>query len=125
MSDSPETPCLTLRELLEIVSVCDAHYDDSAPPRYRDDPMANRWRRVTKVCEESGEVWKALSDWTGENPRKGVCGTREETLAELADCISAGMCGIQSVTKDAAETWAIVSAAFLKARRRVAENATQ
>jgi hypothetical protein len=125
ISDGPETTpaFLTRGELLEIVEVCDAHYDDAAPAIYRDNPLANMWRRVTKACEESGEIWKAMSRLTGENPRLGACGTQEELLGELADAISAAMCGIQSVTKNTDETWAYVSAAFLKARRRVAEQA--
>jgi hypothetical protein len=114
---------LTRGELLEITEVVDAHLDAAAPPEYRDNPLANRWRRVTKVCEESGEVWRALSGLTGENPRKGVCAAEEDLLGEMGDAVSALVCGIQSVTKNTDKTWAVVSAAFLKARGRVAERA--
>jgi NTP pyrophosphatase (non-canonical NTP hydrolase) len=114
---------LTLDELLETVTVVDANIDASAAPAYRAQPLAADWARVTKVCEEAGEVWRALSKWTGENPRKGVCGTRDDLLGELGDTVSAAMCAIQHLTKDTAETWAVVSAALIKARQRIAEYA--
>jgi NTP pyrophosphatase (non-canonical NTP hydrolase) len=99
----------------------DAHIDAATGQPYREQPLALTWARVTKVCEESGEVWRALSKMTGENPRKGICGTEDELLGELGDTASAAICAIQHLTKDTAETWAIVSAALIKARRRVAE----
>lgn len=113
---------LTLAELLEAVEIVDAHIDSATAPEYRAQPLAADWARVTKVCEEAGEVWKALSKLTGENPRKGVCGTRDELLGELGDTASAAICAIQHLTKDAGETWAVVSAALLKARQRVGEH---
>jgi hypothetical protein len=33
--------------------------DSEQHPDYKAQPLANTWRRVTKVCEESGEVWRA------------------------------------------------------------------
>ena len=114
---------LTLDELLEAVEIVDAHIDAATAPAYRQQPLALTWARVTKVCEESGEVWRALSKMTGENPRKGVCGTEAELLGELGDTASAAICAIQHLTKDTAETWGIVSAALVKARRRVGEQA--
>lgn len=114
---------MTLCELLEAVEIVDAHIDSATGPEYREQPLAADWARVTKVCEEAGEVWKALSKLTGENPRKGVCGTRDELLAELGDTASAAICAIQHLTKDTDETWLVVSAALLKARLRVSEHA--
>jgi NTP pyrophosphatase (non-canonical NTP hydrolase) len=114
---------LTVDELLEAVEIVDAHLDSATSPDYLAQPLARRWARVTKVCEEAGEVWKALSKLTGENPRKGVCGTEAELLGELGDTASAAICAIQHLTKDTDATWAVVSAALLKARRRVAEHA--
>jgi hypothetical protein len=113
---------LTLDELLEAVELVDANLDANTSPDYLAQPLARRWARVTKVCEEAGEVWKALSRWTGENFRKGVCGTEDEVLGELADTASAAICAIQHITKDTSATWAVVSAALIKARARVAEH---
>jgi NTP pyrophosphatase (non-canonical NTP hydrolase) len=110
---------LTVTELLEAVEFVNASIDASAAPAYQAQPLAQRWARVTKVCEESGEVWRAFSKLTGENPRKGVCGTWEELLGELGDCVSAALCAIQHETQDTKATWAIVSAALLKAANRV------
>jgi hypothetical protein len=114
----------TLGELLESVEMVDAHLDSAAHPDYVAQPLAQDWARGTKVCEEAGEAWKALSKWTGENPRKGVCGTRDELLEELGDTVSAAMCAIQHFTKDTDATWAVVSAALLKARYRATRHAT-
>lgn len=116
-------PRLTLGELLEAVEIVDAHIDAATAPAYREQPLALTWARVTKVCEESGEVWRALSKMTGENPRKGICGTEDELLAELGDTASAAICAIQHRTKDTVATWAVVSAALIKARERVHESA--
>jgi hypothetical protein len=112
------TPSLTLAEILQAVEVVDAWLDSVLSPDYQAQPLAHDWARVTKVCEEAGEVWKALSKETGENPRKGVCGTEAETLGELADTASAAICAIQHRTKDTAATWAAVSAALIKSRAR-------
>lgn len=112
---------VALLSLLEDVEIVDAHIDAATAPDYRAQPLALHWARVTKVCEEAGEVWAALSKWTGENPRKGACGTREDLLGELGDTVSAALCAIQHLTKDKAETWAVVSTALAKARRRVDE----
>lgn len=112
---------LTLAELLEAVEMVDAHIDAATAEEYRAQPLAADWARVTKVCEEAGEVWAALSKLTGENPRKGVCGTRGELLGELGDTAMAAICAIQHLTKNTDETWAVFSAALLKARGRVSD----
>jgi hypothetical protein len=110
---------LTLEDMLGIVELVDAHLDSKASPEYQAQPLAQDWARITKVCEEAGEVWKEMSRFTGENYRKGRCGSEEELLGELADTVSAGICAIQHVTKDKARTWAVVAAALLKAQGRV------
>ena len=119
------TDHLTLDELLEAVELVDAHLDSAVSPEYVAQPLAHRWARVTKVCEEAGEVWQALSKATGENPRKGVCGTEAELLGELGDTASAAICAIQHITKDTDTTWAVVSDALIKARTRVAAHAKE
>lgn|SRR5512146_262036 len=112
---------LTLPEFLDAVEAVDAHIDANTGPDYHAQPLARDWARVTKVCEESGEVWKALSKYTGENPRKGKCGTLDELLGELGDTASAAICAIQHLTKDTGRTWEIVSAALDKAMNRISE----
>lgn len=109
--------------ILRVIERVDAHLDAAAPWQFRENPMANRWRRVTKVCEESGEVWRALSAWDGENPRKGVSGTREDLLMELGDTACAALGAIQSITKDTRQTLEVFTAALAKALSRVPEEA--
>jgi NTP pyrophosphatase (non-canonical NTP hydrolase) len=124
MSATEETApagTLTLGEFLDAVQAVDAHIDANTGPDYQAQPLARDWARVTKVCEEAGEVWRALSKYTGENPRKGKCGTLEELLDELGDTASAAICAIQHLTKDTDATWAVVSAALDKAVSRISE----
>ena len=92
-----------------IVREVDAHLDATTAQPYKDQPLAGDWARVTKVCEEAGEVWQALSKLTGENSRKGVCGTEDELLGELADTAMAAMCAIQHLTKDTERTQAVLA----------------
>jgi NTP pyrophosphatase (non-canonical NTP hydrolase) len=122
---SDPAPAMTLAEFLDAVRVVDAHLDSAATPDYLAQPLALDWARVTKVCEEAGEVWAALSKLTGENPRKGVCGTKDELLGELGDTASAAICAIQHLTKDELLTWLVLSAALAKALRRVDEHAAR
>jgi NTP pyrophosphatase (non-canonical NTP hydrolase) len=52
---------------------------------------------ILKLSEEVGEVAEAYIGTHGLNPRKGVCHTREDILAELADVIvtaAVAMCGV-------------------------------
>ena len=117
------TEHLALEDLLEVIRAVDAHLDSATAPDYLEQPLAAHWARVTKVCEEAGEVWRALSRLTGENPRRGACGTLDELYEELGDTVSAAMCAIQHLTKDTDATWAVISAALIKARNRAGEHA--
>lgn len=52
---------------------------------------------ILKLSEEVGEVAEAYIGMHGLNPRKGVCRTRDDVLAELADVIvtaAVAMCGV-------------------------------
>lgn len=109
---------MTLEEMLDAIVLMDAHLDSAANPDYQAQPLAQDWARVTKVCEEAGEVWQELSRLTGENPRKGACGTLEELLAELGDTAAAALLAVQHLVKDRARTLAVLSAALEKARSR-------
>lgn len=110
----------TLERLLTIIREVDAHLDSRTASEYREQPLARHWSRITKVCSEAGEVMDALSKATGENPRKGVCGTWDEVTGELGDVLCAAAFAIQHVTKDEAATASVIMAAFEKAHRRVA-----
>jgi NTP pyrophosphatase (non-canonical NTP hydrolase) len=111
----------TLERVLTIIHNVDEWLDSDVAPDYRTQPLAHDWARITKVCEEAGEVWKALSRETGENPRKGFCGTEDETLGEVADVVCSGLFAIQHRTKDNARTAEVVMASLEKAAKRAAE----
>lgn len=107
--------------LLGAVERVDEHLDEAVPQAYRESELAGHWRRVTKVCEESGEVWKALSRWTGENPRLGVSGTMEDVIGELGDTAFGALLAMQHLLKDPDAVWAALLAAASKADLRVQE----
>jgi hypothetical protein len=114
---------LTLPEFLAAVETANDWLDSDVAPHYRVQPLAHLWARVTKVCSEAGEVMDALSALTGENPRKGVCGTEAELRAELGDAACAAILAIQHLTGDTAATWTVLSAALVKVRERAAGHA--
>jgi len=113
---------LTLEEVLGAVHDVDVWLDRDVAEAYRDQPLAQDWARVGKAAEEMGEAIAALIACTGQNPRKGVCGTQDEMLGEVADFVVTGIFGIQHFTKDSLRTWEIVSAALAKAHRRALEH---
>lgn len=97
----------------------DASYELS--PRYRGNQLAIDWVRTTKCCEESGEVWRALSDATGENHRRGPLNKNEahaKMLRELGDDAVSALLAIQHHTKDITRTWSIFQEAADKADMR-------
>lgn len=82
----------------------DEWLDNAVTDRYQDEPLGQDWARVAKAAEEAGEAISALIACTGQNPRKGVCGTREELLGELADVALTGILAIQHFTKNTDDT---------------------
>lgn len=59
---------------------------------------------IMKIAEELGEAVQAHIGVTGQNPRKGVYGSREDVLKELADVIlTAGIAMISVADGDAEE----------------------
>ncbi|MFC5958389.1 MazG-like family protein [Streptomyces pratens] len=66
-------------ELIRAVSA----WIDTAPGNADRHPEALLWGRVTKVCEEAGEVVAALVGATGQNPRKGRSQTMQDVEREL------------------------------------------
>lgn len=104
---------------LRVVAVVDKHLDEGASDSYQAQPLAKDWARVAKTVEEAGEAVEALIAWTGQNPRKGVCGTEDELLAELADVTFTAILAIQHFTKDHARTAEVLAASLDKLISRV------
>jgi NTP pyrophosphatase (non-canonical NTP hydrolase) len=59
--------------------------------------------RLLKLTEEVGEAAEAFLGVHGLNKRKGVCRSREDLLAELADVIITAAVAMSGVTGDADE----------------------
>jgi NTP pyrophosphatase (non-canonical NTP hydrolase) len=95
---------------LAAVAVIDLWLDSEVAAHYKDQPLAQDWARVAKAAEEAGEAVDALIRLTGQNPRKGMCGTLEELLSELADVAWTGVFAIQHFTKDPDMTDAVLNA---------------
>lgn len=109
-----------VEEILAAIRLVDWHLDEAAPAIYRDNPLANRWRRIAAgPASEGQEAVDALNLATGGNPRKGVIGNDETILGELGDGAVANLLAIQSVLKDTDATWAVFTAALAKALARV------
>jgi len=77
---------------------------------YKSQPLAQDWARIAKSAEETGEAVAAYIGMTGQNPRKGICDTREHFYDELADAALTFIYALQHFTKDARQTWEILSA---------------
>ena len=60
--------------------------------------------RILKVMEEAGEVAAARIGTRGQNPRKRIHQTDEDTAAELADVVITALVAIESLGLDARET---------------------
>lgn len=114
------TEPMTLDRMLAIIETVDAWLDDAVSGTYKDQPLAQDWARVAKVAEEAGEAVSALIACSGQNPRKGVNGTREDLHGELADVICAGLAALMHLTKDPAEVKAILTASLEKVEARAA-----
>lgn len=108
-----------LDELAELVEWTDAHLDREVSQVYKDQPLTQDWARVAKAAEEAGEAIDALIGVTGQNPRKGVYGTEEELMDELADVALTGLYAIQHFKKDREETMQIVLRRARRHRARI------
>src|ERR1700735_3726792 len=101
------------KRLKMIIRNADVHFlddyiDNHSDERYRIQPLANDWARISKIAEELGEVTSAFIGVTGQNPRKGGYGTYPELFDELADTAIACIVAIQHFTKDTHRTSQIV-----------------
>jgi hypothetical protein len=102
-------PGASLDAVLSVnVTWMDAWLDENVSDEYKAQPLAQDWARVCKLFEEGGESIDELIGFTGQNPRKGLYGTRESMLNELADTALTAIYAIQHFTKDVSETLRIV-----------------
>lgn len=106
--------------MLAIARDVDAWLDGAVTSTYLEQPLAQDWARVAKVSEEAGEAIAALIAYTGQNPRKGVCGSLDDLLGELADVFCTGLAAIQHFTKDPTETRAVLTRSLEKIEARAA-----
>jgi hypothetical protein len=93
-----------LDELRDLIAWMDDHLDADVADPYKEQPLAQDWARVAKVAEEAGEAVDALIGVTGQNPRKGFYGSRDDLLDELADVALTGLYAMQHFTKNRHET---------------------
>ena len=111
----------SLGRVLAIIRNVDEWLDSEVSEDYKTDSLGQHWARVAKASEEVGEAIEALIALTGQNPRKGVCGTLDDLLGELADVAMTAMFAIQHFTKDEQQTGAVIMAALEKAASRAAQ----
>lgn len=81
---------------------------DGSPSYVDCHPETVMWRRVTKVCEEAGEVVDALGGMVGENPRKGVTHTRDDLIGELLDTAISALAAVEHLTGNEGESWGLL-----------------
>lgn len=92
-----------------IVERVDAELDARVSQKYKDQPLAQHWARVSKVVEECGEAINELIVLTGQNPRKPADPDAiTRLLEELADTAMTPIYAIQHFTKDIEMTKAIL-----------------
>ena len=138
-------PALIGDGMRDILATVSDWLDNQVASAYRDQPLAQDWARVAKCAEEISEVMEAaegrdltaqdrerldgctfyigraidaLIASTGQNPRKGVCGTQDEMLKELADVWCTAALAIQHFTGDSTVTAEILATSLGKAMRR-------
>jgi hypothetical protein len=90
------------------IEFVDRWLDDNVSPIYKEQPLAQDWARISKGIEELGESVDAFIGETGQNPRKGLYASREDTLKELADTALTAIYAIQHFTKESGLTWNIL-----------------
>lgn len=94
--------------LNEIIEWMDTDLDENVALPYKTQPLAQDWARVCKIGEEYGEVIDALIGFTGQNPRKGFYGEKDDLFIELCDVAATALYAIQHFTKDSHETLAFL-----------------
>lgn len=90
------------------ITEMDLWLDRNVSERYKEEPLAQHWARISKMAEEVGEAIQAFIGVTGQNPRKGSYGTMRDVLNEAADVVITGVLCIQHFTGDAMGTADII-----------------
>ncbi|MBE1534682.1 MazG-like family protein [Actinomadura algeriensis] len=75
-------------------------WDDLARLRTGFLPDVDEQTLLLKIAEEYGEAVQAYIGVTGQNPRKGVHGTRDDVRDELADVIITAGIALVALTGD-------------------------
>ncbi len=109
MTDHANLPASAL--LWEVVAVSTAWLD-----RHNGRDPHEVTLRILKVLEEAGEVAAARIGTLGQNPRKRVCHSPEDTAAELADVIITAAVAIESLGLSAPD---VLAAACRKVLDRI------
>lgn len=109
---------LMMTSLAEI----DEWLDDQVSQRYKDQPLAQDWARISKVAEELGEATSAFILATGQNPRKGEGGDMLLVIDELADTAITAMLAMMHFMKDSALVGATLIDKTRKIQVRMAEH---
>lgn len=91
------------------LATLDEWLDENVSERYKLEPLAQDWARISKIGEEYGEVVDAFIGITGQNPRKGVYGTSEDVNNELIDVALTALLALQHRTKSYKQTAYLVS----------------
>jgi hypothetical protein len=94
----------------------DCYLDECVSADYKAEPLAQDWARISKVSEELGEAVAKFILLTGQNPRKGMHGSMDDVLEELADTAFTAIYAIQHFTKNDARTRQVLRDHQVKAR---------
>lgn len=78
----------------------DEYLDTKVSEEYTNQPLAQDWARISKICEELGEAIQALIGFTGQNPRKGINDTKDHMLKEILDVAATAILAHQHFTKN-------------------------
>jgi uncharacterized pyridoxal phosphate-containing UPF0001 family protein len=110
----------------EVIEAADKWLDGEVSQKYKDQPLAQDWARVSKVAEELGEAISLLISSTGQNPRKeqnkpSSAVDRSEMLMEIGDIVMTGLLCIQHFTKDREGTQKVIDRQMDKMRSRIPE----
>lgn len=88
----------------QVIELVDMWLDSSVNGDYLDQPLGQDWARISKIAEELGEATAAFIGITGQNPRKGIHGSMDDLLDELADTALTAILAIQHFSKSSADT---------------------
>jgi NTP pyrophosphatase (non-canonical NTP hydrolase) len=109
---------MELDEMLKVAQDVDVQLDEYYDHKYNGNAYAIRLARVTKCCEESGEVWRALDRLHSVPDHQKEYTEMSDVLDELGDVVTSAVSAIQHLTKDTNLTRNVIERAFSKADER-------